>query len=383
MKKFFILAVVLCVASASAMTAGVVKTPYTPPTNAYWQIIDDGGDNVLACVLEGQEVYGNGDDCRIYNTDTMDFTTVTSNELYLEFDISLVNDDPGDHCILQMRDAGDSSWTTFEDFDADTAGYEPRSYDLVAGAWGDWTVYDSVYTRFRWQSDDDGTSDGVRVNNFNLYSPGMTIWEQYLEWTSDHSPYGPGEAVNLDISELAGSDECYVNFHYDDEGIWAWWCEVDQVVVSDDTRATILTEDFESWPPDDYGEEWEITELGSPGYIWKSNSMIGRSNYAGYSGYCADADSDAHYPGGIDSEMISPAFDCSDSSTVELDFIGAYNYIGSPEYFEVLAGYEAAPIDFLFDDFEGDLSLWTVVDQGSGNVNIEERSLGTIKGMFH
>jgi hypothetical protein len=376
MKKFFILAVVFCVASASAITADVVKTPYTPPTNAYWQIIDDGGDNVLACVLDGQAVYGDGDDCRIYNTDTMDFTTVSSDELYLEFDISLVNDGVGDHCLLQMRNSDDSSWTTFEDFDADTAGYEPRTYDLIYGAWGDWTVNDSVYARFRWESDDDGTSDGVRVNNFNLYSPGMTIWDQYLEWTSDHSPYGPGESVNLDISDVAGSSAAYVSFHYDDEGTWAWWCEVDAVEVSDNTKASILTEDFESWPPPD----WTITVEGSNS--WVSNTTVGRPNYTGGGGNCADCDSDYWFPP-VAGELITPAMDCSESSSVDLDFQASYNWIGGSEYFEVLAGYEAAPIDFLFDDFESDLSLWTVVDQGSGNINITEKSLGTIKGMFH
>lgn len=378
MKKFFILAVVLCVASASAITAGVVKAPYTPPTNAYWQIVDDSRAGVLGCVLEGETVYGDGDDCRIYNTDTMDFTTVTSSELYLEFEISLVNDDVGDHCLLQMRDAGDSSWTTFEDFDADTAGYEPRSYDLVDGAWGDWTVYDSVYMRFRWESDEDrATSEGVRINDVNLYSPGMTIWDEYLSWTSDHSPFGPGEAVNLDISDVAGSAEAYVNFYYDDNGIWAYWWMVDKVVVSDNTKASLLTEDFESWPPTD----WTITELGTAGFVWKWTGSLGRPNYTGGGGYAADADSDWHYPGGMETELISPAIDCSDSSSVDLDFQTSFFALGATA--KVLAGYEAAPIDFLFDDFEGDLSLWTVVDQGSGNINIEEKSLGTIKGMFH
>jgi hypothetical protein len=379
MKRLLVLAMALSVVAASAATVGAIKPAFTDPTNAYWQIIDDGGDNVLACVMDGG-VYGLGDDCRIYNTDTMDFTEIET-QLWLEFDISLVNESANDHCLLQMRDSDVSNWTTLEDFAVDTVGYEHRAYDLIEGAWGDWTEYDSVYMRFRWVSDGTGTDAGVRVNDVNVYTPGETVWEQYLYWTSDHNPYGPGENVNLDISDSAdGYGAVYVNFHYDDGGSWMWWCEVDQVEVGEDKHRQILEEDFESWPPDDYGE-WTITELGSPDYVWKSNSSTGRTNYAGYSGYCADADSDAHYPGGIDSELISPAMDCSDASDVYLFFIAAYNYLGSPEYFEVLVGYETDPIEHFFDDFEGDLSLWTITD-AAGNLNIDSSSLGKIKGMY-
>jgi hypothetical protein len=382
MKKLFVLILALSFVAASATTMSAIKPAYTDPTNAYWQIIDDGGDNVLACVIDADTGYGLGDDCRIYNTDTMDFTGVET-ALYMEFDVSLVNESANDHCLLQMRDSDDSNWTTIEDFTADTVGYEHRQYDLIGGAWGDWTVNDSVYVRFRWESDAVGTDDGIRINDFTIYTPGETIWEQYLYWTSDHSPSGPGETVNLDISDSAdGYGAVYVNFHFTDGGLWAWWCLVDQVEVGEARSRQILEEDFESWPPDDFGEEWTITELGTPDYVWKSTSMTGRTNYAGYSGYAAYADSDYHYPGGINSELISPAMDCSDASGVYLYFIGAYNWIGSGEYFEVLVGYETDPIDHLSDDFEGDLSQWTVRDL-SGNMNIKPSSLGTIKGMYH
>jgi hypothetical protein len=376
MKKFFILVMALCVVASSAATVGAVKPAYTPPTNAYWQIIDDGGDNVLACVLEGDTVYGDGDDCRIFNTDTMDFTEAV--ELYLEFDISLVNDSANDHCLLQMRDADISSWTTLEDFTADTAGYEHRQYDLIGGPWGDWTEYDSVYLRFRWVSNESGTSDGVRINDAMVYMPGQDVQVEYLHWTSDHSAYGPGESVSLDMTDdLAGRPVGRVNHTFDDNDIWAWWCEVDQFELSDeDGREVFVDEDFESWPPTD----WTITELGSPGQTWVSNSTTYRTNYAGYSGYCADCDSDYWYAGTA-GELITPDVDLTDASEVYCYFIGAYNNIGGDEYW-CYAEYELDPEYFISDDFEGDLALWTISDQGSGNVNIEERSFGVIKGMY-
>lgn len=374
MKKFFILAVVLCVASASAMTAVAVKTPYTPPTNAYWQIIDDGGDNVLACVLEGQDVYGDGDDCRIYNTDTLDFTTVIG-ELYLEFDISLANDGIGDHCLLQMRDAGDSSWTTFEDFDADTAGYEPRSYDLVGGAWGDWTVYDSVYMRFRWVSDDDGTSDGARVNNVLIYETGnagiVEDFEEYsvgdgmddIGWTEDFT--GGGHWLIDDTfayslprpgsGNFMSCDDDAIDTTYDTT---AWSPEIS------DVQDTDLTVDFSYacyLMGQDTGEFW-IDVNGSP-------TMI-----ASYPTYTSGA--------------FDVSYDLSSYLSVGDDFELGW-YYASPYGWTYWFGVDDILLDIpvendlFFDDFEGDLGLWTVVDQGSSNINIEEKSLGTIKSMFH
>lgn len=380
MKKLFVLILALSFVAASATTMSTIKPVRTDPTNAYWQIIDDGGDNVLACVMDGG-VYGLGDDCRVYNTDTLDFTGVTTS-LYMEFDVSLVNDSANDHCVLQMRDSDDSNWTDIEDFTVDTVGYEHRQYDLIGGPYGDWTAYDSVYIRFRWISDDTGTDEGVRINDFTVYTPGETIWDNYLSWHEDHSAYGPGEDVNLDISDSAdGYGAVYINFTYDDEMTWAWWCEVDQVEVGEARSRQILEEDFESWPPDDFGEDWTITELGDAGKTWMLNTAIGRSNYAGGSGACADCDSDYwfyHTAG----EMITPAMDCSDASDVYLYFKGAYNWIGGSEHFDVYVGYETDPVDHFSDDFEGDLSQWTVKDS-AGNMNIESSSLGAIKGMYH
>ncbi|UCE26893.1 MAG: hypothetical protein JSW52_11185 [Candidatus Coatesbacteria bacterium] len=379
MKKLFILALVLCVASASAITVTkVAKAPFTPPTNAYWQIIDDGGDDVLACVLEGGTTYGDGDDCRVYNTSTLDFTGVTADTFNCDFQISLVNDGPGDHCLFQMRDADDSSWTTFEDFDADTAGYEGRSYDLIGGAWGDWTVYDDVYMRFRWISDDSGTSDGVRVNDVDIYEIGNAgvdedfddedlndgvedldppWWEEFYSgnghWLVDNSlnygytPPGSGQFFSCD-------DDQYIGNNYDVAAM------TPEVLDIDDTDLNIEY-DYVSHGYSFSAEVWTWINGGWEDFLASYGNMSSPSH--------ADID-------------LSPYLSVGD------DFSIGFYYYTTPGYWDYWFCIDNVELDIpfedtlFFDDFEGDLSLWTVVDQGSGNINIQSESLGVIKGMY-
>jgi hypothetical protein len=372
MKKFFIVAVVLCVASASAMTAVALKTPYTPPTNAYWQIIDDGGDNVLACVLDGQTVYGNGDDCRIFNTDTLDFTGVTG-DLTLGFDISLINDDVNDHCLLQLRDSDDASWTTFEDFDADTAGYEPRSYDLIGGAWGDWTVYDSVFVRLRWQSDGDGTSDGVRINNFAIAEAGNAF-----DVNEDFEGYSGGD----DMATIGWGETVY---QWDGH----WYVDADGggpgsgLYISADDDDINVQYDVAAWAP-------ESSDITTAGYT---------AEFDNYYNDLSDGDDEAadiiDVNGTVtlitsytaDTGPQHTTYDLSTYLAAGDDFMLGFWYYSSSGwdwYYQIdnCQIYYPVANDILVDDFEGDLALWTVVDQGSENVNIKDTSLGTIKGMY-
>jgi hypothetical protein len=108
------------------------------------------------------------------------------------------------------------------------------------------------------------------------------------------------------------------------------------------------------------------------------NDSVYRPNYAGGSGYCADADSDWYYYG-INSHLISPLVDCSGSTTVDLDFYASYVDIGDGDYFEVLLGLpeESADIETAFDDLSG----WTAVDDGV-YLNIEYTTWGEIKASF-
>jgi|GEM_PF-587568 len=377
MKKFLVLAVVLCVVSASAMTAGTLKAPYTPPTNAYWQIIDDGGDNVLACVLDGQTVYGDGDDCRIYNTDTLDFTTVTAGDFYMEFDISLVNDGTADHCLLQMRDSDDASWTTFEDFDADTAGYEHRSYDLINGAWGDWTVYDSVFVRLRWMSDDSGTSDGVRVNDFSIFNLGNAGVDE------DFADYSLGDGVD-DL------DPAWWEEFYSGNGHWL----VDNGLAYGYTPPG--SGQFFSCDDDEHSSnDYDVAAM-TPEITVDDPNLSVEFDYVAH-GYSYDAEVWTWVNGGWDSmlgdyaTMTDPAhadYDLSGYLSEGDEFSIGFYYYTTPGYWDYWFCIDNVLIDIPFeddlfaDDFEGDLGLWSVVDQGSDNVNIEETSLGTIKGMY-
>jgi hypothetical protein len=364
LKRTLAAAIILFTASAPAATISTLAPSPTPPTNAYWQIIDEGGDGVLACVLEGQTTYGNGDDCRIRNADPLDFTGAT--ELTIDFDVKLLNYSSNDYCLFQMRDMDDASWTTIDWFYLYTSGYEHRSYDLIGGEWGDWSTEDEVYVRFRWVSNASGTDEGVRINDFLL--EGSTYANaNVLTWTSDHDAYGPGEEVNIDCSSYLDVDDTfYFEFNYDDAGAWAWWIYVDDVRVYDSGGDLLPTETFDDWMPDG----WWQDQHGEPGQ-WEQR----------YEGYVPDPPCAGCRDGGpYDASLFCPEMLCDDTD-VWLHFIGCYNNIG-PDEFKIDIWVAPPGFTDFYDDFEGDLSLWAVVDSGSDNVNIESRSLGIIKGMY-
>jgi hypothetical protein len=363
-KHIILLVIILYGVSTSALTERAVKPAYTPPTNAYWQIIDDGGDNVLACVLEGQDQYGEGDDCRVRNDEAFDFTGLT--ELTVDFDIKLTNESSDDHCLFQIRDMDDASWTTIEDFDADTSGYEHSSYDLINGDWGDWSTEDEVFVRFRWVSDESGTDEGVRVNDFTV--EGSVLYNtNILTWNEDHDAFGPGEVVTIDCSSyLDAGDTFYFEFHFYYDVTWPWWILVDDVWVYDSDGDLLPTETFDDWMP----EDWWQDQHGQPGE-WEQLVFP----YVPDSP-CAACEGEGPY----DASLFCPEMVCDDTD-VTLYFVASYNWTGESEYFEINILTTGEPFDFS-DDFEEDLSLWAVVDNGSSNLNIEPASFGKIKGMY-
>lgn len=340
---------------------------------AHWQHYDDGDDDMAACIVDDGDEYSLGDKTWLYNTDAIDLTDAVS--AWFGFAYTLDSADSNDFFAVYAVDFEPTS----DDFDPDSE--TPLAvYDTNEGSWTDeafdledLTGEEEVYVVFYWESDNSGVADGVRVNDAMVGSwDGESYdWTQILRWDENHHDYGPGEAVNLDLSDGAGGFLA-VDFHYDDGG-WDWWAEVDQVVISDDTRADLINEDFESWPPTD----WTIDNYES--YGWTSNSSTGRINYAGGDGYCAIADSDYWYP--IDSHLITPPLDCSGSTTVDLDFVASYNDItpGGGDYFEVLLGVSEETVD-LEDEFD-DLSAWTAVDDGEYS-NVEHTTWGGIKAQF-
>jgi hypothetical protein len=364
MKKLITLTLAVWVVPAAAATMVNLKPAPTPPTNAYWQIINEGG-NVLACVLDGQTVYGNGDDCRIRNDDQFDFTDAVS--ITAEFDIKLTIDSPNDHCLFQIRDLSDSGWTTLEDFNAGTSGYEYRYYDLT----GDWSGKDEVYVRFRWVSDSSGTAAGVRIDDFKLEygAVGGFAGNDIFVWNEDH--VNTHEIYNC-TSYLTVGDAFYFEWNYDTNGqtlLWYWY--IDDVLVYDPDGDILPTETFSTWLPDGWSQD-----LHGESGKWEQIS-------ASPSGHppCAGCNSTGHPTWTFDASLYTPTMDC-DNPNVTVDFWSNYNnYSGiDTATFTIWV----ASVDFteFSDNFEGDLSLWVVNDAGSGNVNIESSSVGAIKALY-
>ena len=91
---------------------------------------------------------------------------------------------------------------------------------------------------------DVGSGDYFEVD---VSSDGGATWSNVLSWDEDHSAYGPGEAVSIDLSPYV-SDQVVVRFHY--AGSWDWYAEVDQV------RVTAPETTFLEFVPD---AAWETT----------------------------------------------------------------------------------------------------------------------------
>jgi len=374
MRKLTVLLSVVLLCAAYAGTTPFLSVGGTNDAQtAHWQAYNDGSDDVAACIVDGETTYGLGDKTWLYNSDGIDLSDADS--AYLTFSYTLATADSNDYFAVYAVNYEPVSG----DFDPD-AETPLAVYDTNVDSWtgenldlGDVLGEDDVYVVFYWVSDATGVDDGVRVNDAGVYSwDGETFaWTQVLYWNTSHSPWGPGEQVNVDLSDGAGG-ALAVDFHYDDAG-WDWYAEVDQVVVSDDSRASLLSEQFESsFPP----SGWTIVDYQD--YSWVRNDTVYRPNYAGGSGYCADADSDWYYTG-INSHLISPLVDCSGSTTVDLDFYASYTDIGGGDYFEVLLGLpeESTDIETAFDDLSG----WTAVDDGE-YLNIEYTTWGSIKATF-
>jgi PKD repeat protein len=66
--------------------------------------------------------------------------------------------------------------------------------------------------------------------NTDISTDGGATWTTLLHWVEDHSAYGPGEQVVLDLTPYAGQNNVMIRFHYNAPG-WDWWWEVDQVKV--------------------------------------------------------------------------------------------------------------------------------------------------------
>lgn len=368
MRKLIVLLTVALLCTAFAGTPFLSVGGSNDAMTAHWQAYDEGGEDTAACVVDDTDEYGLGDSTWMYNSDSIDLTDAET--AYLTFSYMLDTADSNDYLAVYAVDYEPVSG----DFDPDSET-PLEVYDTTADDWTDETLFLSdhlgegdVYIVFYWESDATDVAAGPRLNEACAYSwDGVSLdWNQVLYWNENHY----GEAVNIDLSDGAGGTLA-VDFHYDDSS-WDWYCEVDNVVISDDSRAELINEQFESWPPTD----WDI--YTGETYTWVSNTTCYRSNQTGGSGNCADADSDYWYMG-VNAHMVTPPIDCSGSDTVDLDFLAYYWDIGGGDYFEVLLGTAeiSADIEDMFDDLDG----WTTVDEGE-YLNVVGTSWGTIKATF-
>jgi hypothetical protein len=345
----------------------------TLPSNAYWQIItDDFEGNVLGCVLEGQDRYGNGDDCSIYNTKPVDFGGAAV--INLEFDISLAVDSDNDHCLFQMKDSDDSSWTIIDYFAADTEGWEHRTYDFVCGGLGDWSVCDSVYFRFRWVSDGSGTDVGIRVDDVFLeYGDPTYFQEKVIEWDSDI-----GQTHEIwDLSPwLSPGEDFYLEWnyctHYDD--CWFWAID-DPYVYTGSTGSLLGPESFDDWLPDGW---WEYNQ---DDICWEQESVTDWRDPRVPSGNpVAISESTLHL--GHDASLYCPLIREITNDAVMVDFYSSYQDAGDFDSATFYVWHGIYIMGEFADDFEGDLSLWTVLDEGSGNLNVRPSLVGKIKATY-
>jgi hypothetical protein len=347
---------------------------YTPPSNAYWQITtNDLGGNVLGCVLVGQNQYGNGDDCSIYNTDTVDFTGASV--INFEFDISLVTDSDNDHCVFQMKDSDDSAWTTIDYFAADTNGWEHRVYDFASGDWGDWSVCDSVYFQFRWVSDGSGTDRGVRIDGVFLeYGDLGYIWEVIFWW--EYDMIQTHEVWDLSPWLTVGED-FYLEWYYEkwglpDNSFWG----IDDVWVYGADGDLLGPEPFDEWLPDG----WHLRNRSSE-RRWEQESVTGWRDPLAPSGNPVAACDGRNYSS-FDASLFSPLiYDITDDA-VTVDFYSSFGRGENRSYAVFYIWHGDPPIREFADDFEDDLSQWIIVDEGSGNLNVSPSSVGSIKARY-
>ena len=71
---------------------------------------------------------------------------------------------------------------------------------------------------------------GGDIADVDVSIDGGSIWTNILHWDADHSPNGPGELVQLDLTPFAGNPNVLIRYHYY-LATYDWWWEVDQVDV--------------------------------------------------------------------------------------------------------------------------------------------------------
>ena len=295
-----------------------------------------------------------------------------------EFDIMLRTDSDNDHCVFQMKDSDDSAWTTIDYFTADTNGYERRTYDFVYSGLGDWNLCDSVYFRFRWVSDGSGTDEGVRIDDVFLeYGDLEYVREEIFLWTDDDDMVQTHEI--WDLSHWLAPDEDFFLewFYYNTVAADIDFWGIDDVWVYDANGDLMRPEPFDDWLPDGWREDH------SSGGWWEQESVTGWRDPLAPSGNPVAACDGRDYPR-FRASLYSPLINDITDDAVTVDFYSSFGReegeSGNHAWFYIW--HADLPMREFADDFEDDLSLWTVVDEGSGNLNVSPSSIGSIKAAY-
>ena len=87
---------------------------------------------------------------------------------------------------------------------------------------------------------------GAEYFDVDVSDDGGSNWNNELHWTEDHSAYGPGEHVTIDLTPYCGTSDVIVRFLYDDMNVWAWWMEIDNVDINvGSTKGFFTTPEYE------------------------------------------------------------------------------------------------------------------------------------------
>ncbi|MBC7080759.1 MAG: choice-of-anchor J domain-containing protein [Thermoplasmatales archaeon] len=183
----------------------------------------------------------------------------------------------------------------------------------------------------------------------DISTNGGLTWTNLLHWDEDHSPYGPGELVTIDLTPYIGQT-VIIRWHY--FGNYDWWFEIDNVTIIAETMfepgsypikatvknygtttetfdvrcriyahgiSTIFFDDVES------GEDgWTHFDIyGDPTYdLWH----ISTRRYAspGHSWYCGN-EITGQYINYMEDWLVSPEIDATGATKLMLKWKHWYN----------------------------------------------------------
>jgi hypothetical protein len=130
----------------------------------------------------------------------------------------------------------------------------------------------------------------------------------------------PNFAFHLSGAAACGTVIPFTVHFTSDQGTW----DRDfSITTTPAALSTMLNENFESWPL----TGWIIGGAGP--CLWDDNVLVGRANYTGAAGDCADADADKCGEA-IDTTLATPAFSLAGVSTAKLEFnLAWFDYYGT------------------------------------------------------